>query len=368
MVMRKIGQARASFFEKKEAKKLLLLRVVARWCQRLHEQKFFASFFQKRGSCLLPANLLGVLAFTLSPMLTSCAPQQGDSLQQQQAVACGGFGAGMNDTTIGAAGGAAAGGLLGYFAADASGAQNKVAGILLGAAAGGALGASIGSKLDSQDCASLTAELDHTLQYSGDGQSNDWESSKADVHARFVPSHTIYRTQTVRISRAKGVDGVGDLVVIGRIGYAAQQADVLSAPSAGAATLGRLAPGDPLRIVGYSRAAPRYYLIAQRGVAVGYVQAGDTTRRPVDGTVASAPETMAVVAPVRPTPELNGVSGDADADNGIVATARVECRGISTTVSSSAGGATNATTACQTPDGAWNVQKGTNLQDYGAAS
>jgi surface antigen len=330
------------------------------------------SILQTGRTGFLGPNLFGALAFILAPMLTpmltGCA-QQGESLQQQQSVACGGFGAGMNDTTMGAAGGAAVGGVLGYLAAGATNAQNKVAGILLGAAAGGALGASIGSKLDAQDCASLTAELDHTLQYSSDGQSNDWESSKADVHARFVPSHTYYQTQTVTISRAKGVDGVSDLVVVGRIGYAAAQTDLLSAPAADAATLGSLAPGDPLRIVGYSRAAPRYYLIAQRGVAVGYVRAADTTRHAVDGTVASAPETMAVVAPVRPAPDTDGVSGDADAGTGIQATARLECRGISTTLSSSAGGATNNTTACQTPDGAWNVQKGTNLQqDYGAAS
>jgi hypothetical protein len=40
----------SSFFEKKEAKKLLLLRAVARACPRPQDQKFFASFFQKRSA------------------------------------------------------------------------------------------------------------------------------------------------------------------------------------------------------------------------------------------------------------------------------------------------------------------------------
>jgi hypothetical protein len=50
-MMQKSKQA-LLFLKKKKQKNLYLLRAVARACQRPQEQKFFASFFQKRSACL----------------------------------------------------------------------------------------------------------------------------------------------------------------------------------------------------------------------------------------------------------------------------------------------------------------------------
>jgi len=57
------AKASASFFEKKEAKKLPLLRAVAGARQRPQDQKFFASFFQKRSAFFLS---LAFLIFSAS--------------------------------------------------------------------------------------------------------------------------------------------------------------------------------------------------------------------------------------------------------------------------------------------------------------
>jgi surface antigen len=287
---------------------------------------------------------VSIIALVLAPLLNGCAGLPQDSQQ----AACGGLGAGVNKTDIGILAGTIVGAALGDLLARS---QNKVAGLLLGGAAGAALGGSIGAKLDAEDCAAMTAALDRSLQYNRDGGSTDWSASKADINARFEPSQSYTETREVAIALGAGVTAPDDLVVVGRIGYAADQADILSAPEGGS-TLGTLYRGEAVRIVGHPAADPDYDLIARAGLAIGYVQAAEITRRPVTSD-ASTPQNMAAVAPVRVQPDLDSVGGDTAPV--VHVNADVSCRSVNTQISGSGGSQTSSETACQTPDGAWNI-------------
>jgi len=302
---------------------------------------------------------LGALALLTAPLLSGCAEQTAGgaapTVAQQRATACGGFGAGANKTDIGAAAGALLGGVAGYFA---GGPQNRAVGVLAGAGLGGVLGGAIGSQLDAEDCARLTAQMQQSLQYSSDGGTTYFTSGNGNVHGQVVTSNTSYRYEEVAITRAPGVARPDDLVVVGRIRYAARETDLLSAPYAGATALGSVAEGEAIRVVGYPRPESSYDLVARNGIAVGYVRASALGYRAPAGAESS--ETLASVAPIRPKPELDSATGDeSDVDH---VQAKVECRQVTTTLSGSGSSGSSSSTACQTPDGAW------NLSDYGAAS
>jgi hypothetical protein len=121
----------------------------------------------------------------------------------------------------------------------------------------------------------------------------------------------------------------------------------------------------PVRIVGYPQADSSYDLIAQGGIAVGYVRASALTMIRPQGVDPSAPANIEAVAPVRTKPNLDADSGDPDETE---VTAPIPCKGVTVTTSGSgtrsASPSTNSTNVCQTPDGAWNQQD--TLADNGA--
>ncbi len=311
------------------------------------------SMFENRirlssGRAPLPA--ICALALVLAPTLNGCAPQ---TIQQQQAQACGGFGAGANKTDIGAGVGLAAGALMGYLLAPKG---DKAIGAVVGGGVGGVTGGLIGAQLDAQDCQELTAQLNAALQLNRDGTGSEWNSQKSDLHARIVPTGTHTVTQQVAIPRADGVTPPVNLVVASKVAYAASDNNILSAPAADASPLGTVARGDSIRVIGHPAATPSYDLIARSGVAVGYIRAAALTSRPVTEP-ATTPANIAIVAPVRPAAALQSNAGDNAPV--IQLTAAEPCRTVSTTLSSSSGGSapqTSQSMACQSPDGAWNMQ------------
>jgi len=306
---------------------------------------------------LQPVRLGAAAAFVLAPLLNGCALPS-TVTQPTVASACHQAGGGLNDTELLAVLSAAGGAALGYFTDS----QNRAQGVLFGATGGALFGAAIGAQLDAQDCQALTDRLDLALQT---GQETRFDATSADVPARIVPSRPTYETVQFTIKRAPGVAPPNDLHIIGRIGYAREDASILSAPGTSDATvLGSVAASAPVRIVGYPRPGSAYDLIAEGGIAVGYVKSSAlTTIRPA-GIDPSAPANIETVAPVRAKPDLDADSGDPDETE---ATATIPCRSVAvTTTASSAGAApaTNSANVCQTPDGAWNKQDA--LADQGA--
>jgi len=97
-------------------------------------------------------------------------------------------------TTIGALGGAAAGGLIG---AAAGGSPAAIAG---GVILGGLLGGAVGNALDQRDKEMAMKEAQYSLEHSKVGNSSQWQNPDSGNSGTFTPTRT-YQTESGQYCR-----------------------------------------------------------------------------------------------------------------------------------------------------------------------
>jgi surface antigen len=259
--------------------------------------------------------------------------------------------------TIGTGTGALLGGVAGTLIGK--GTNGKVAGGVLGALIGGAIGNRIGAMLDEQDQQALQQQARLALINQPDNSKIVWTSPKSDATATVVPqnTHTEARSVTV-VSNADITSAPIDYR--GSVYQVLKTANVRRAPSGDAGLVTTLPAGSTIWAVGEVHGQP-WIMVAEHGKAIGYVSKPLLSQAPTPalqavgaGPASPSPSASSDIdlPPLRSQQALKTL-GPNEKANTVVAS--VTCREISTTATAKGETATSVQSACQSPDGAWQL-------------
>lgn len=269
---------------------------------------------------------------------------------------------------LGTGAGALLGGVAGAFLGKGSG---KAVAILAGAALGGIVGNRIGAMLDENDRKALEAQTRQAIVSQPDNVQTNWSSPSTGATAIIAPANSRVETRPVRIVRDANVAPAPQLDLIGAKYVAKSTTNVRLAPSTDADIATSIPGGSALWAVGKVHDRP-WIMVARNGKSIGYVTAANVVPAPVAQTAALSPSApikpatapaqavaapdgafdLDTAAPVRTPADLDALGPTEKAD---VVTASVTCRDIKTTVTANGQTATDAQTACKSPDGAWQL-------------
>ena len=185
-----------------------------------------------------------------------------------------------NKQTIGAAAGAAIGGIAGNRIA---GSGSRTIGTLLGGALGAAAGSALGCKLQKNEQAKAERATEEAL---AKNQNQTWQNEETGASGTVeVSSATTNGTALAKTKFAKGVEPAAGFTKVGAAYTATAAANIRSAPATKASSLGKLAIGQSVWVPASVKGQP-WMLISHDGIAKGYVSAPLLKRATVN--VASA--------------------------------------------------------------------------------
>ena len=229
-------------------------------------------------------------------------------------------------------GGAAVGGLIG---SGIAGQGHRTQGAAIGAVVGGLVGYGLSRYLEEQDRRRLATATERTV---ATGESQTWRNSETRVAGRTEVVKTSTKTKKVTVPVLK--DRVAQVPPLdmnqGGSYRATSTTNVRGGPGTDYQTVGRLAGGEIVDVIGQVQGAS-WYMIQQNGVGSGFVTSGGLTRASSPATTASA----------------GTVPRDQIATRSVTST--TECRTVKQTIVLADGSEKAETvTACQGPNG-WEV-------------
>lgn len=172
-----------------------------------------------------------------------------------------------NKQTIGAAAGAAIGGLAGNRIA---GSGSRTLGTILGGALGAAAGSALGCKLQKNEQAKAERATEEAL---AKNQNQTWKNDETGASGTVeVSSATATGAAFANTKFAKGVEPAAGFTKIGAAYTATAAANIRSAPATKASSLGKLTTGQSVWVPASVKGQP-WMLVAQDGIAKGYVSA-----------------------------------------------------------------------------------------------
>lgn len=172
-----------------------------------------------------------------------------------------------NKQTIGAAAGAAIGGLAGNRIA---GSGSRTIGTILGGALGAAAGSALGCKLQKNEQAKAERATEEAL---AKNQNQTWKNDETGASGTVeVSSATATGAALANTKFAKGVEPAVGFTKVGAAYTATAAANIRSAPATKGKSLGKLTIGQSVWVPASVKGQP-WMLVAQDGIAKGYVSA-----------------------------------------------------------------------------------------------
>ncbi len=191
-----------------------------------------------------------------------------------------------NKQTIGAAAGAAIGGLAGNRIA---GSGSRTIGTILGGALGAAAGSALGCKLQKNEQAKAERATEEAL---AKNQNQTWKNDETGASGTVeVSSGAATGAALSNTKFAKGVEPASGFTKIGAAYTATATANIRSAPATKASSLGKLAVGQSVWVPASVKGQP-WMLVSEKGIARGYVSAPLLKRAAVNVASASGCKTV----------------------------------------------------------------------------
>ena len=185
-----------------------------------------------------------------------------------------------NKQTIGAAAGAAIGGLAGNRIA---GSGSRTLGTIIGGALGAAAGSALGCKLQKNDQARAERATEDAL---AKNQNQTWQNDETGASGTVeIASAAATGAALANTKFAKGVEPAVGFTKVGAAYTATAAANIRSAPATKASSLGKLTTGQSVWVPASVKGQP-WMLISDNGIAKGYVSAPLLKRAPAE--IASA--------------------------------------------------------------------------------